>query len=88
MEADGATADHCPYCRHAFEIVAVKFGLTGTTIISACANCGVSMAENSNRRGLKNPWGGIVAKVQQRFAKPGSTGRAFQKVEISVKRQP
>jgi len=88
MEVDGATADHCPFCCHAFEIVAIKFKLTGTTIISACANCGVSTAETSNRRGLKNPWGGIVTRVQQRFAKPGTTGRAFQKAEISVKRRP
>jgi hypothetical protein len=66
MEGNTASADHCPHCRHALEIIAVKFKLTGAAIISACANCGMAMAENSNTRALKDRWDAIVARVRPR----------------------
>jgi hypothetical protein len=40
MNADTASADHCPHCRRPLEIIGVKFKLTGAAILSACANCG------------------------------------------------
>jgi hypothetical protein len=54
MEGNTASADHCPHCRRALEIIAVKFKLTGAAIISACANCGMAVADNSTKRALKD----------------------------------
>jgi hypothetical protein len=75
MEANSASADYCPHCHHALEIIAVKFKLTGAAIISACANCAMAMAENSNKQELNDYWGAITARVGQRLAGPRSPGR-------------
>jgi len=65
MKGNISSADHCPHCRHALEIVGVKFKLTGAAVISACPNCGIAIAENSNKRELKESWGATLARVQQ-----------------------
>jgi hypothetical protein len=64
IEGNNAFADHCPHCRHALEIIAVKFKLTGAAIISACANCGMAVAEKSNSRALQDRWGALVARLR------------------------
>jgi hypothetical protein len=65
MKVNVASADHCPHCRYALEIIAVKFKLNGAVIISACANCGMAVAENSNKRELNDYWGAITARLRQ-----------------------
>jgi len=37
--------DHCPYCGIAFDIVSVKFRFGRTSILSACPNCALVLAE-------------------------------------------
>jgi len=65
MKGNISSTDHCPHCRHALEIVGVKFKLTGAAVISACPNCGMAIAENSNKRELKDSWGATLARVRQ-----------------------
>jgi hypothetical protein len=38
-------ADCCPHCRKPFEIVHVKFRLSGTAIIARCPNCAMVSAD-------------------------------------------
>jgi hypothetical protein len=38
-------ADCCPHCRMPFEIVHVKFRLSGTAIIACCPNCAMVSAD-------------------------------------------
>jgi hypothetical protein len=38
-------ADCCPHCRKPFEIVHVKFRLSGTAIIACCPNCAMVSAD-------------------------------------------
>ena len=87
MKGNIQSADHCPHCRQALEIIGVKFKLTGAAVISTCANCGMAMAENSNKPGLMDRLAAIVARIRRRVAEPRSTGSAFQNVEFSVKRR-
>jgi hypothetical protein len=38
-------ADCCPHCRSALDIVFVKFGFGGTTMIARCPNCSMATPE-------------------------------------------
>jgi hypothetical protein len=33
------SGDHCPNCRDGFEIVSVKFALSGVQTVTVCPNC-------------------------------------------------
>jgi len=37
-------------------------------VISTCANCGMAVAENSNKPGLMDRWAAIVARIRRRVA--------------------
>jgi hypothetical protein len=45
MSADQAD-DQCPYCRSSFEIVVVKFKISGAAMIASCPNCAIVSAES------------------------------------------
>ncbi|MFY9957967.1 hypothetical protein [Bradyrhizobium sp.] len=45
MSADQAD-DRCPYCRSSFEIVFVKFKISGAAMIASCPNCAIVSAES------------------------------------------
>ena len=44
MSADQAD-DRCPYCRSSFEIVFVKFKISGVVMIASCPNCAIASVE-------------------------------------------
>src|SRR5438477_11219833 len=53
-----SSADRCPYCRSPFEIVSVKFRLTGVDIVASCPNCGMASADEphaARSRKLREP---------------------------------
>jgi hypothetical protein len=39
MELARIEHDHCPHCADRFEIVCVKFGFAGTTMVVVCPSC-------------------------------------------------
>jgi hypothetical protein len=68
--------DRCPYCRSSFEIVGVKFRLSGVAVITACPNCAIaSAAECSSKKSkflgeanqpsgtTRGVWQGIVSRM-------------------------
>ena len=48
MSVNEDQADCCPHCRKPFEIVSVKFGLSGCATIACCPNCALVSAERGD----------------------------------------
>ena len=73
MSADQAN-DRCPYCRSSFEIVFVKFKISGVVMIASCPNCAIAFAEECPRSKILDEakqlasitrgfWQGLVSRM-------------------------
>jgi len=45
MNVSASEADHCEHCRSPLEIVFVKFGFRGTSMVVCCPNCAMASAQ-------------------------------------------
>ena len=70
MRADHAgTDDRCPHCRVGFEVLHVKFGLTGARLLAVCPNCSLAQSEPAVARN-QNLAAGHREKEAPRTARP------------------
>jgi hypothetical protein len=73
VSADQAD-DRCPYCRSSFDIVFVKFKISGVVMIASCPNCAIVSAEECPRSKIldeakrlasisRSFWQGLVSRM-------------------------
>jgi hypothetical protein len=68
--------DQCPHCRHGFEIICVKFGASGTSLVFHCPNCAFVPVEHRKYR--REP----VIRFQQVVGMIASLNSRFKAVLI------